>query len=196
MKNWYSISSKMIIKQLLSDEHYGLKNDTVENFRELHGENKIKVPRLRGVGRILLGEIGAFWSFTLILNCIAMIILDEIIAFAVVSSFYIVCLAVFFLIEHDKESKIKALNKLNNFKVNVIRDGANETIDVEELVVGDIVYIEENKFVPADIRIIECNGLYVNELAVTGMDYNVEKYSAKQDEKIDDVLNLYPEKLF
>lgn len=190
MKNWYSISSKVVIKQLLSDEHYGLKNHTVENLRELYGENIIKVPILRGIGKLLLGEIGTLWSFVLMLNCIAMMMLGEVVAFAIVSSLYIICLAVFFIIEYNKENKIKALNKLNNYKVNVIRDGIDETIPVEELVVGDIVFIEEGKYVPADIRIIESKGLFVNELAVTGVDYEVEKYSAKQDNKIDDISSI------
>lgn len=59
----------------------------------------------------------------------------------------------------------------------VLRDGMQKEINVEELVRGDIVYLDTGKFVPADIRIIEAPQLKVDESALTGESLPVEKTS-------------------
>lgn len=43
----------------------------------------------------------------------------------------------------------------------IVRDGVIQVVRVENIVVGDIVLIKAGDKVPADIRIFECNKLYV-----------------------------------
>lgn len=50
----------------------------------------------------------------------------------------------------------------------VIRDGQPITLPCEEVVVGDLVQIKGGDVVPADIRIIESNGLKVDNSSITG----------------------------
>ncbi|XP_050457527.1 sodium/potassium-transporting ATPase subunit alpha-like [Cataglyphis hispanica] len=50
----------------------------------------------------------------------------------------------------------------------VLRDGERKELPVTELVVGDIVLLETGDRVPADIRILECQGLKVDNGSITG----------------------------
>ncbi|XP_072745497.1 sodium/potassium-transporting ATPase subunit alpha [Anoplolepis gracilipes] len=50
----------------------------------------------------------------------------------------------------------------------VLRDGERKELPVTELVVGDIVLLETGDRVPADIRILECQGLKVDNASITG----------------------------
>lgn len=50
----------------------------------------------------------------------------------------------------------------------VIRDGRQSKIPAENLVVGDVVIIEFGKRIPADIRILESNGMKVDNSSLTG----------------------------
>lgn len=50
----------------------------------------------------------------------------------------------------------------------VIRDGVETQIRSEFIVVGDIVYLTAGELVPADIRIIESNGMKVDNSSITG----------------------------
>lgn len=43
-------------------------------------------------------------------------------------------------------------------RANVLRDGERKELPVTELVVGDIVLLETGDSVPADIRILKCQG--------------------------------------
>lgn len=73
----------------------------------------------------------------------------------------------------------KALNALIQFtepKVIVVRDGKEITIPVEELVPGDVFILEEGNKVPADAIVLQENDLTVNESAITGESFPVEKH--------------------
>lgn len=59
------------------------------------------------------------------------------------------------------------LNVLNTAKVNVIRDGIEQTIDIEDLVIDDIVILETGYQIPADAEVVE-GKLQVNEALLTG----------------------------
>ena len=43
----------------------------------------------------------------------------------------------------------------------IMRDGTKSQINAEECVMGDIVYVKFGDRIPADLRIIESNGLKV-----------------------------------
>lgn len=51
---------------------------------------------------------------------------------------------------------------------NVIRDGVEKSIRSEYIVVGDIVHIIAGELIPADLRIIESNGMKVDNSSITG----------------------------
>jgi P-type E1-E2 ATPase len=55
-----------------------------------------------------------------------------------------------------------------------VRDGQERKIADIELVVGDIVYIRSGGRVPADIRILQSNGLKLEASSITGEDEPIE----------------------
>ena len=79
------------------------------------------------------------------------------------------------------------LKQLSSHKCHVIRDGKKQLIDAKELVVGDLIYLESGNSIPADIRIIECNNLTVDESSITGESRPVRKSVEKLSH---DIVNL------
>lgn len=73
------------------------------------------------------------------------------------------------------DKAIENLKKLSSNTCKVRRDGAELVVPCEEITVGDIVLLEEGDVVPADCRLIECNGLHCDESALTGESVSVEK---------------------
>lgn len=57
----------------------------------------------------------------------------------------------------------------------VIRDGRTQEIPVEEVVVGDVVQLAAGASIPADVRIVDCKDLFVDQSALTGESYPAEK---------------------
>ncbi|MCL2281086.1 MAG: HAD-IC family P-type ATPase, partial [Dehalococcoidia bacterium] len=70
--------------------------------------------------------------------------------------------------ENKAEKAIEALQEMSAATAKVRRDGTVLHIPSAELVIGDIVLIEAGDAVPADMRLIQCASLRIEEAALTG----------------------------
>ena len=77
--------------------------------------------------------------------------------------------------EFRAEQASQALQGLLRIRTAVRRDGHLRDIDAEEVVPGDIVYLESGNRVPADIRLLGAHGLQVDESLLTGESISVTK---------------------
>src|SRR5688572_17635776 len=81
----------------------------------------------------------------------------------------IVINAVFaFMQEYKAERAVQALHRLLPDKAWVTRDGQSVEVARSEIVPGDLLILEEGERVPADARLIEANGMRVDNAALTG----------------------------
>ncbi|MBE8726047.1 cation-translocating P-type ATPase [Flavobacterium hungaricum] len=86
----------------------------------------------------------------------------------------------------EKRSR-NALAKLQEFTqplCKVIREGQQQNIKTQDIVVGDFVIVEEGGLVPADGIIVRSNDFSVNESILTGESMAVFKDSEKEDNKV------------
>jgi sodium/potassium-transporting ATPase subunit alpha len=63
------------------------------------------------------------------------------------------------------------MDSFKNFiplETTVIRDGIEKSISSVKLVRGDVVKIECGKKIPADVRIVQSNGMKVDNSSLTG----------------------------
>ena len=94
--------------------------------------------------------------------------------------------------ENKAEKSLESLKKMSALTCKVIRNGIAQTINTEDLVVGDIILVEAGDVVPADARIIECSNLMVEEASLTGESVAVTKnneYIESVDIAIGDMKN-------
>ena len=93
--------------------------------------------------------------------------------------------AIIGLVQEGKaEKSLDALKNLNKPFAKVIRNGSIEKVPSEEIVVGDIVVLEAGDMVPADMRLIQCASLQIEEAALTGESVPVNKgISALENEE-------------
>ena len=81
-------------------------------------------------------------------------------------------------IQEEKAALIlRDLKKYETSTCKVKRNDKIIVINTKELVPGDIIYLESGETVPADIRILSCENLKVDESALTGESVPVQKSS-------------------
>ena len=81
-------------------------------------------------------------------------------------------------IQEEKATLIlRDLKKYETSTCKVKRNDKIIVINTKELVPGDIIYLESGETVPADIRILSCENLKVDESALTGESVPVQKSS-------------------
>jgi magnesium-transporting ATPase (P-type) len=81
------------------------------------------------------------------------------------------------------EKSSRALQQLLRIRATVSRDGEVAELDAEELVPGDLVWLESGNRVPADMRLLGARGLQVDESLLTGESLPVVKNPDWRGEK-------------
>ncbi|MEX0717216.1 MAG: HAD-IC family P-type ATPase [Planctomycetaceae bacterium] len=95
--------------------------------------------------------------------------------------------------EWRAEQSASALQKLLKIRAAVQRDGEVVDLDAEQVVPGDIVWLESGNRVPADIRLTTAQGLEVDESLLTGESLTVVKdagWIGSENEPLGDRINM------
>jgi Ca2+-transporting ATPase len=87
-----------------------------------------------------------------------------------------------FVQDYQATRSIEALRELATPDATVLRDGEKRSIDAEQLVPGDVIYLEQGDAVPADARVLDTEELRTNESPLTGESTPVEKTTGTVDE--------------
>lgn len=84
-----------------------------------------------------------------------------------------------FLQERNAGKAMQKLRALVHSKAMVRREGREFEIPIEEVVPGDLVLLNAGDIIPADAFILESRDLHVNEAALTGESFPVEKMAGE-----------------
>jgi Mg2+-importing ATPase len=83
--------------------------------------------------------------------------------------------------EQRAEIAAEALKRSVAIRADAIRDGAVQSLPVEQIVPGDVVELRAGDLVPADGVLLQGRGTHVNEALMTGEPYPVEKRAGDCD---------------
>ena len=162
----------------------GVQEDQVEMLRETYGENKLtkatEVPLWKKIYESIINP------FTVILLVIAVISLMTNVILAkpgeedpTTSIIIVVLVLISGGIRFVQELKSdKAASNLSSLIVNtatVIRDGVQQEIPIEELVVGDVIKLSAGDMLPADALLIETRDFFIQQSSLTGESESIEK---------------------
>ena len=155
----------------------GLSNKEANDRLKKDGYNELNNNKKNNLLILLLKQFKEIMLLVLIIAGIISIILkeysDAIIIFIVV----IMNALLNFFQEYKAEKEVENLKKLATPLIYVRRDNKVIQIPSIELVKGDIVYLKTGDIISADIRLIECSNLKVDESSLTGESINIEKFS-------------------
>ncbi|MCE1196655.1 HAD-IC family P-type ATPase, partial [bacterium] len=87
--------------------------------------------------------------------------------------------------ESKAEKAVEALQRLIPRETFVLRDGEKIRVPAADLVYGDIIFMEEGDRIPVDARVIEADGLQVNNSTLTGESRPIYKMAAPLPESGD-----------
>ena len=186
MKEAYKYSVDEVFNKLGTSSD-GLSFEEAEKRLAANGLNKLQEAKKKTLLTRFIEQMKNIMIIVLLIAAVISLVVaklenesytDSIIIFAVV-----VMNAVLGVVQEAKADKaIDSLKKMSLPYIKVKRHGKVMNIKTEELVVGDVVLIEAGDFVPADMRIIVCNSIRVEEASLTGESLPVSKFTDKIDE--------------
>lgn len=177
---WYDKPIKTVLA-LLETNKGGLKHEEYLDRLEKQGKNKLEGKKKISVFERIAQQLTDFMVVTLIAAAFVSFIVSSMqgesdFADPVIILAIVVLNATLGVIQEVKAEKaIEALKKLSAPHAKVRRDGEVITVDCEDIVTGDILVLETGDYIPADARIIECNGLKTEESSLTGESQPQEK---------------------
>lgn len=173
--SWHSLAAKEVLARLQSRSG-GLTADEVSAHRRLYGENSLPRQGALPFWRILLAQIASPLVFVLFAAAAISWFIGDILEAYVVLAAVLINTVVGFWQEYKADRALQKLTALLRHFVTVERDGRQQQIDSELLVVGDVVILQAGDKISADARMLDTHGLQVNEASLTGESVAVEKH--------------------
>lgn len=184
----------------------GLSKFMVDEMRDLYGCNKLSYGKKKSLFRRILD---AFINpFTTILFVLALVsfITDVLLAdtedqnwitVIIIMTMVVVSGFLRFIQEARSGNAAERLIKMVKTTATVKRqENGIQEIPLEDLVVGDIVYLSAGDMVPADVRILKAKDLFINQSALTGESEPIEKVSNIVQQGEYDSITEYPNLAF
>ncbi len=185
MKGEWAVSERDLFNRLKSDRD-GLSQIEFDKKILEFGKNVIKKKKNHNIGKIILDQINSPLIYILIFAGIVSFFADSKLDAYVIGVIVLINSGIGFFQQYKAENAIDKLSEFLSPQVKVFRDGSLKIVDSSELVPGDLVVLEEGDKVTADMRIIDCEGLKVNESVLTGESIPV----AKRDGILKDDISL------
>ena len=183
--------------EVLHSRSQGLSpTEAAERLREV-GRNSLKAPQRFRLLRILFRQLTNFFSLLLDVAAALCFVADamqpgermNVLGWALLAVSLLNALFSF-LQEYRVERAMQALAKFLPPHVLVRRAGHEEELLAEEVVPGDVLVLAEGDRIPADLRLVECNGLLVNNAPLTGESAAIPLTESAVDRRLIDSTNI------
>ncbi|HHE32014.1 MAG TPA: cation-translocating P-type ATPase [Chlorobaculum parvum] len=170
----HSISVEAVLKQFNTSSR-GLSEEEASRKLEQYGFNRLDTAPPVSPWKLLVQQFANVLIITLLVATVLSAFLGhgiEAIAIAVIVLFAVL---LGFIQEYRAEKSIEALRRMAAPASNVIREGLQQIVPLQEVVPGDIVVLATGDRIPADGRLIEEVNLRSDEAALTGESLPAEK---------------------
>jgi len=174
--DWYKLEEKEIFN-ILNSSPDGLTFDEISKRLDKYGKNTLPSIKSPSSFKIIFNQfLNPLIYILLIAGIFAFIIGDKKDSFFIFIVIFINTTIGAFQ-EWKAEKSAESLQNLLKISIKTKREKKFLNVDSEELVPGDIVFLESGNKVPADIRLITSNNLRIDESLLTGESIAVEKIS-------------------
>lgn len=171
---WHAISSAEALAAL-DVSKAGLSDAEAARRLERYGPNALPEEARVHPLRRLLTQFHNPLIYFLLAAAIAAVALSHAVDAIVILAVVIVNAIVGFVQEGKAEESLNGMRSLISPHAVVQREGRRQSLDVTDLVPGDIVLLEPGDRVPADLRLLRARGLAIEEAALTGESVAAEK---------------------
>ncbi|MBU2560703.1 MAG: HAD-IC family P-type ATPase [Nanoarchaeota archaeon] len=175
---WYSKHVQSVLSDLGSSEK-GLDPAEAEKRLRQHGPNELKKAKKETALKIFLRQFKAFIVWVLLAAAGISLFIGHSLEFYVISVIVCIIVLISFFEEFKASKDMDALIKMTSSQSTVLRDGKHIQVTSKDITIGDILVLKRGQIVGADARIIEANGLKVDESALTGESLSVQKSVAE-----------------
>lgn len=174
-RHWHHLPADHALTLLEVDRRSGLTDEEVTRRQQRYGLNRLApAPARSALIRFLL-QFHNVLIYVLLGAAAVTIAIGDQVDTAVILGVVVINAVIGFVQEGKAEAALRAIRDMLSPSAVALRNEERITIPADQLVPGDIVFLQSGDRVPADLRMLEVRGLRVNEAALTGESEPVEK---------------------
>jgi magnesium-transporting ATPase (P-type) len=166
-RDWHALQKREVF-ELLSAVEDGLTGAEARARLEHCGANRLPVQPPPGAIEIALRQLRSPLIYVLLAAAAAATALGDLSDAAFIGIVLLLNSSIGGWQEWRAEQKSQGLQQLLRIRATVLRDGESLEIDGADVVPGDIVALESGQRVPADLRLLDAQGLEIDEALLTG----------------------------
>lgn len=155
----------------------GLSEEEAQKRLEEYGYNEPAKRKRRTVLVQLLSKFLNPLVIVLLIIAGVSIFFNETINAILVILMAIISVFLSFFQEYRAGKEADRLSEMVRTTATVYRDEKSREVKIREIVPGDIVDLFAGDMIPADLRIISCKDLFINQASLTGESFPAEKYA-------------------
>lgn len=174
-QSWYSQDFKIVLEKFHVASDSGLTSEEAQTKLQQFGSNQITSAQKRGTLQLFISQFTDFMILVLIAAAAISGYVGEPTDAIVILVIVLLNAIIGFVQDYRAEKALEALRKMAASHARVRRDGQYQDISAEQLVPGDIVFLEAGNIIPADLRLIETVELQIDEAALTGESLAINK---------------------
>ena len=163
------------VMETLHTSLQGLSPDEVASRRASYGPNAVVRERKMAVFRQFFRQFKNPLVIILFIASVLSIFLGELVDALIIIVIVILSVFIDFFQEYRAGRAVELLKEKISTTATVIREGVPGDVNLSDLVPGDIITLSAGDIVPADARVIVAKDFFVDQSALTGESYPVEK---------------------
>src|SRR4030042_5964067 len=171
---FWSVPSSELLQQLQTPPQ-GLRSDEIQERLLPYGTNRLKPKKKSDALTLLIAQFKSPIILILIFAAGLSFFLSDPIDAVIILAIILVSGFLGFWQERGAVNAVEKLLAIVQIKATVLRDGDTLEVPIEEIVPGDIVFIQASDVIPGDCLLLESKDLFVDEAALTGETFPVEK---------------------
>jgi Ca2+-transporting ATPase len=177
MDAWHSRTAAEVLNALGASED-GLSAEAAAERLKTHGLNELTAHRGMGPLFMLRRQFSEIPVLVLIFGALTAAVLGKVAETAAILAVAVLVAVLGFIRAYRAGRSGTALQQPAMPAVRVRRGGGLRAMPARDLVPGDIVLLKSGQAVPADVRVLECASLRIEEMALTGESEAVAKTAA------------------
>lgn len=175
---WHAKDIEEVFQQL-NTSSLGLSEDEAKIRLKKYGSNSLEISDHRYWFVRLLSQFNQVLIYVLLISAAVTGFLGYWVDMMVILAAVMVNTAIGFIQEGKAEKALNAIRHMLSLRAVVVRENKRQLISAKNLTLGDIVLLKSGDKVPADLRLIDIKGLQIQEAALTGESYPIEKNISK-----------------
>ncbi|UQS85126.1 HAD-IC family P-type ATPase [Apilactobacillus apisilvae] len=174
-KSSYQLTVDQITKKFdIKDINKGLSDEQVRLSLQKYGLNKIEVKK-EPKWKLFVRQFNNMIIYILIVAALITLLMGHYSDALVIALVVIINAFIGYYQEANASEALEKIKQMLSTQATVYRNGSRDDIPAEDLVVGDVVFLEAGDNVPADLRIFDADNLRIQEAALTGEPDSIEK---------------------